>query len=368
MGRDPAAGIAQRRRLELGDRAVGGGPDVEQQVPALRHDLGQQRHDLAARHVVFGAFGAVVAEAVGDPSTQLPRLVDDAVGRLVLVHRDVRSFEPPPVVDDDLGVELAGGVDQNLAAPVVGPVAPVTVTPQELRAVALDEVEHVGMQHAVDVLVARIPIVTPVEQRVVRAEHESRPFTRGGVLGEHVAAGPVVQHRAIGARGIPPAQAVVVLGHEHRVSHAGVDGQPGPGVGIEAFERQQRPEVVEPVDVGPAVAVVGEHLDHRGRVQEHVRNGIAEMAAVPVGVLPDRRPCRHRRQVGVDEHARSDAAPTTPACSRGPILAGSQRYRLMMSATGPWASGLGHGLSTAAPTTHGIGQARFSRWARCREM
>ena len=303
MRRDPAAGIAQRRRLELGDRAIGGGPDVEQQVPALRHHLGQQRHDLAGRHVVLGAFGAVVAEAVGDPSTQLPRLVDDSVGRLILVDRDVRSFEPPPVVDDDLGVELASGVDQNLAAPMVGPVPPVTVTPQELRPVAFDEVEHMRMQHAVDVVVARVPIVAPVEQRVVRAEHEPRPFTRRGVLGEHVAAGPVVQHGAIGARGVPPAQTVVVLGHEDRVSHAGVEREPGPGVGIETVERQQWPEVVEPVDVGPAVAVVGEHLDHRSRVQEDVRDGVAEMAAVPVGVLPDRRPCRHRGQVGVDEHA-----------------------------------------------------------------
>ena len=36
---------------------------------------------------------------------------------------------------------------------------------------------------------------------------------------------------------------------------------------------------------------------------------IAEVAAVPVGVLPDRRPRRHRRQVGVDEHA---VAPLLP--------------------------------------------------------
>ncbi len=152
--RDPGARVAQWCRLELGDRAVGGGADVEQQVAALGHDLGQERHDLAAGHVVLGAFGTVVAEAVGDASTQLPRSVDDAVGRLVLEHLDVRTVEPPSIVDDDLRVAVAGGVDQPLAAPVLRAVSPVAVTPQVLRPEAFDEIEHMGMQHLVDVLVS----------------------------------------------------------------------------------------------------------------------------------------------------------------------------------------------------------------------
>ena len=130
------------------------------------------------------------------------------------------AFEPPPIVDDDLGVEIAGGVDQSLAAPVVRSVTPVAVTPQELRAVTFDEVEHVGVQHIVDVVHSRVAAVAPVQQRVVRAEHETGPFARRGVLGEHVAPRPVAQHGALGVGGVPPAQAVVMLGDEDGVTHA----------------------------------------------------------------------------------------------------------------------------------------------------
>ena len=264
--------------------------------------------------MVLGAFGTVVAEAVGDSSTQLPRSVDDAVGRLVLEHLDVRTVEPPSIVDDDLRVAVARGVDQPLAAPVLRAMSPVAITPQVLRPEAFDEIEHVGMQHLVDVLVARVALVAPVEQGVVRAEHEPGSFAGRRVLGQHVAARAVVQHGAIGARSVPPAQSVVVLGDEDRVAHAGSASELGPGVRFEAFEREQRPEVVEPFDVRPAVAVMGEHLDQRRRVQDHIWHRIAEVAAVPVGVLPDRRPGRHSRQVGVDEHAVATLLPPRRHC------------------------------------------------------
>jgi len=65
--------------------------------------------------VVFGALGPVVAEARTDPAAELPRAVDDVVGGVVLegLHErraavgDVVVGGPPPVVDHQLGVELA---------------------------------------------------------------------------------------------------------------------------------------------------------------------------------------------------------------------------------------------------------------------
>lgn len=85
MPPDPFAGVAQRLRLQLGDPAGGVGSHVEEQVTALGHDLGQQRHDLERRHVVFGALGPVVTEARSDASAQLPGALDDVGRSLVLV-------------------------------------------------------------------------------------------------------------------------------------------------------------------------------------------------------------------------------------------------------------------------------------------
>ena len=259
------------------------------------------------------------------PSTQLPGPVDDAVGRLVLVHLDVRSFEPPPVVGDDLGVEIAGGVDQRLTAPVLGTMPPVAITPQVLRSEPLDQVEHVGMQHLVDVLVARVATVAPVEQRVVRAEHEPGSLAGRRVLGEHVAARSVVQHRSIGARRVPPAQSVVVFGDEDRVPHAGDAREPGPGIRIEASRTTATARSHRSVRRGPSGR-------DDGRAPRPSGSGAGSHRA------PDRRGgCGTSRRTARSattpapspgwrgRTCRSDAAPTTPACSREPILAGSQR-------------------------------------------
>ena len=165
------------------------------------------------------------------------------------------------------------------------------------------------MDDIVDVPAAGVAGVAPVEQRVVRAEGDTGPTAGGGVLAEHVAARSGAQHGALGVGSVPPAQPVVVLGDHHAVRHARLDRQRRPGVGIEVVEGEERHEVVVVLDVRPSIAMVGDRLDHRRRVQQRVGDVAVEVGAVPLGVLPDRRPRRHGRRRYLHQEPESSMVP-----------------------------------------------------------
>ena len=80
----------------------------------------------------------------------------------------------------------------------------------------------------------------------------------------------------------------MVFADQHAVAGSGVDGQACPRFGVERLVGEQRQEVVVGLDVTPTVAVVCEHLDHRTGMQTNVGDVVAQVAAVPVGVLADR--------------------------------------------------------------------------------
>ena len=117
---------------------------------------------------MLSALGAVVAKRVADAATQFPRGEFDVGWCVVLVGNDRGRWVPPTVVDEQfvtlLRSDLLGALNELGAAPQIGPVAPVAVAPQNLRAVTLDKIKHMRMQNLVDVRLIGIAIVGPIEQ------------------------------------------------------------------------------------------------------------------------------------------------------------------------------------------------------------
>ncbi|HUR07730.1 MAG TPA: hypothetical protein VM347_34665 [Nonomuraea sp.] len=97
--------------------------------------------------------------------------------------------------------------------------------------------------------------VMPVEQRVVEAHAEPSAAEGLDDRADQVLSVRRAGHRVVGERGVPQAEAVVVLGREHHVPHPGSGGGLGPGIRVE----QVGVEVVEVVEVG-LVLLIGEQL------------------------------------------------------------------------------------------------------------
>ena len=88
----------------------------------------------------------------------------------------------------------------------------------------------------------------PIAHRVVRAKRDSAPLAGGAKFLHHVAAERRTHDVVVGLLGVPQAEAVVMLGREHHVLHAGRLGNGHPLVGIEAGG----------VELGVQVIVVGD--------------------------------------------------------------------------------------------------------------
>ena len=124
---------------------------------------------------------------------------------------------------------------------------PVPVAPQQRGLEPLDQLADLRAHERVDVAL-RIGIVgvAPVEQRVVAAEHGDRARRTASASSATTSRlGPSSHRVAVGVRGVPPAEAVVVLGDVHEVPHARVVEELRVPVGVEALEGQLGDEVVE---------------------------------------------------------------------------------------------------------------------------
>ena len=86
---DPLGRFEQRDAPRPRDRAVGIGPESEQQVAALGDHLGQRRDDLDGGELVRLALGPVAAQARTHRPTQLPGPEDDVVRWVVGERGDV---------------------------------------------------------------------------------------------------------------------------------------------------------------------------------------------------------------------------------------------------------------------------------------
>ena len=74
--------------------------------------------------------------------------------------------------------------------------------------------------------------------RVAGGESEVPIVTRRRELVQHVTSGTAFDGRAIGVRRVPPAPSVGVTGVDLDVRHPGFDGEPGPFLRVEPFERE----------------------------------------------------------------------------------------------------------------------------------
>ena len=303
----PRTRVAQDLRLDVGHGSVGVRADVEEQVPALGDRLDEQRDHLRGREVVLDALVAVHAERVAQPAAELPAPRGRRFGNVVLIHRVVVARGEPAVVEHELEAAFGGHRarvgEYLIGAPVPARVTPMPVAPQERGLESLHQLLDLRAHVRVDIPIGvGIFGVTPVEERVVAAEHVAAPAHRVGQLGRDITLGPESGRRPGRELGVPPTEAVVVLRHVHEVPHTRVVEQLRVLVGVEAFEGQLRDEIVE--RPAPCMLVMpGEHLGQRaGRVQHHVGLGLEERP-VPIGVLVHRRERGHGRDVGVHEHA-----------------------------------------------------------------
>ena len=188
-----------------------------------------------------------------------------------------------------------------------------------------------------DVLAAGIAGVAPVEQRVVASRTPRSARRQAAAYSPStLRRGPGGDDRALGVGRVPPAQPSWCLATITVYDIPASTRQLGPFVRIELVERQELEEVVVVLDVSPTIAMVGDRLDHRRRVEQHVGHLAVEVGAVPLGVLSDRRP--RRDAGGRDLHEQAEPAvvpPSAPRSRRGvPISVRSSRW--WVSAAESW--------------------------------
>jgi hypothetical protein len=170
----------------------------------------------------------------------------------------VIAGQSAPVVDDDLRLKRPNHLKQRLRVPVFGRAAQ-TVEPHDVDpAVVGEKLSDLAVEEAdvLGVVFRAIVRVVPVDRRVVNTPPEPGFVAGVGQLFDHVAA-----ERRFGARdlvvgepGIEHAEAVVVLGGEHHVSHAGGFGGLGPLAGVELDGIEPLVEIVVDLDGDRALA------------------------------------------------------------------------------------------------------------------
>ncbi|OPZ73917.1 MAG: hypothetical protein BWY79_02194 [Actinobacteria bacterium ADurb.Bin444] len=182
----------------------------------------------------------------GFPQQRVAVLVEHAGGRDALLGGRQVLLGEGPIVDEDVGVELAGhGV--GLAGRVgIGGVHPPAVIPQH-EGVALDDLLDLGL-HVLDEArelgvtlraALLLPLepgqvvgVVPVHDREVVAGPDARLLEGLVVHRQHVLAVGRVGDLVVGGLGVPHAEAVVVLGGEDGVLDAGLLRQRRPFVRV----------------------------------------------------------------------------------------------------------------------------------------
>ena len=326
----PCADASQRRRGLLGHAALRVGPDIEQQVAALRHDVGEQAHD--GRRVLPVVVVRAVAVALVERVVDLPVHAGEARRRHILLGRAVVAVlvleaEEQAVVDEDRRLRVAHVRHQLRRAPRFALPRLVGVVEPDRREVAVAGEQfanvraHVGLVARV---IARMSVlrvagqrhlvgvrVLPIEQRVVEARlqpartHRVRELARDvAAFRRDVGAACDVIGERIRLLRLKQREAVVMLGGHHRVAHARGLREIGPRVGKAHFRRER-----------------GLHLPrilrtrHRGPVLDPLRVVLLVALAVP-------EPARRRVEAEVDEHAKPRLAPPlharvarrTPCC------------------------------------------------------
>ena len=339
----PQAEVAEDVLVGRGDPPVGAGPDVEEHVAAAGPDVDEVLDDLGRRP---DDRAGQVRPLIARGQAALPGPVVGLPGDLLLGGRDLAA------ADEDVLADAPGVLLERLALAVEPEHEDVAVAGQELLDVAALVVEEAELLRAergqaveaglVDVAgpLARLPLVAEIARRIVESDEEA--FLAEG-LGDHGRDVPAVGRPGdleIAEGRVEHAEAVVVLGREDDVFHAGELGQAGPFAGIERGRVEGRgqgvilpDEVVRGVEERPGD--LRPHLGVRAPVDEQAEAGVAEdlglgrivgQADGVFGEKRDRRllrrgrrggaPCRSSRPDPATTAATS-AARTDPADTRG---------------------------------------------------
>ena len=194
---------------------------------------------LARRLVV--RVGRVVAPAVVHRETGLPR-PPGRLGRDELLRRVEVAESRESVVDQDVRLQRADEVMQPPGAPFRARSLPAAVEPEQVDGAILGEqLAHLGEQERHEALPLlrrrprhlphpigpigvgerRIVGVMPVGEREVEADAQARRPGRVDELAHQVAAIGRRGDREVAGAGREEREAVVMLGGEHRVAHAG---------------------------------------------------------------------------------------------------------------------------------------------------
>ncbi len=309
VGVEPAAHRLETLHALGRDAAIRVGADVQQEVAALGGDVDQRAHQVAGGLEVV--VGAVVAPVVVHRHAGLPVDAGQALRRDLLLgragsRREFHPAAPDAVVDDDVGLQGAHEVVEVAAALVVPGALPLAVEPEDVDgAVVREQLAHLGLQvrdvtREVGVRDGTIPLpvaagqvvgVAPVHDGVVPAEADALAAAGVGHLAHHVTAQRRGHDVEVGLVRIEEAEAVVVLGGDDQVPHAGALGEAGPGTRVEVGRRE----------VGAEAVVLVERDLGRG--------------ADPLGVVGAAVPLAGRDGVKapVDEHAEARLAPPVQA-------------------------------------------------------
>jgi hypothetical protein len=283
----PVGQLLQRSPLPGGDLAARRGPDVEQEVAAARHDVGEVADQTRPVEQMGGVLHLVVAEGQADAAAVLPRgggLVRQV--QLVFTGPEVPVGVAPAVVDHAVrhrGVVVPEQLEQAQGPVVLAGVRPLDVVPQHVRPVAVDQVPHVEVRIRRVRRVHRPPFVhggvrverrqighVPVETAgVVHAEPQARGPGGAGEFADQIAArAPAHRVAAGGAGRVPQRDAVVVLGGRDDVAGAGPGEQRRPRRRVERVGLPRVEEsVVRCVAVGLAVVGAGRAVVEPDRVE-----------------------------------------------------------------------------------------------------
>lgn len=269
MQAHPLPDRLERPPVDLGDGAAPIGTDVEDEVSVLRHRVDEHANEEVGGLVVDVV--AIVSPGAVERLARLPANPSPVLlhrrGGLVLLGGDEVAGDVESIIDEDPGLKLGHHLEELLRAPVLLPLADPAVrfpgvgeVEEEVvdGPVVAEEFADLGLEvgavlghRAFGMRLPGIGVVAsgvvevvgevrmvPVEERVVEADFQ--PLLAQGVDPfAHEVASLVTHARVVGARGVPEAEAVVVLRREDGVGHPRPLRETGDPSGVEEVRLEE---------------------------------------------------------------------------------------------------------------------------------
>ena len=247
----PFADAVQHTGAGLGDDAVGGGADIEQEIAVPLCATGEHVEDLRLGFpfVVAGMEApAFIHRHAGFPWAPRIRRAEVLLGRGEVARQAIAAVEENVRLDlADHGVHLFG-------LPSPGVERPPAVIPEDVdRIVAGDQLPDALVGRLDESIVGDgilqrgdgIGLIIPVVETVVEADLESVLPCGGNDLGNQIApCGTAVADMEIGKLRRIEAESLMVHCREHYISHAGIHRHAAEPVGVEILRGEPGGELL----------------------------------------------------------------------------------------------------------------------------